>query len=48
MLLPVVKEPNPILHQKALTVTELTPEIKKLIDENLKRYLQGLLKQEPR
>ena len=33
MVLPVVKEPNAILHQKALTVTAITPEIKKLIDD---------------
>jgi len=31
MILPIVKEPNPILHQKALPVTKITPEIKKLI-----------------
>ena len=31
MILPIVKEPNPILHQKALPVIKLTPEIKKLI-----------------
>lgn len=31
MILPIVKEPNPILHQKAIPVTEITPEIQKLI-----------------
>ena len=31
MILPIVKEPNPILHQKALPVTKMTAEIKKLI-----------------
>lgn len=36
MILPIVKEPNPILHQKATPVTELTPEIKKLIADMIK------------
>jgi peptide deformylase len=31
MILPIVKEPNPILHQKAIPVTQMTAEIKKLI-----------------
>lgn len=31
MILPIVKEPNPILHQKAIPVTKMTAEIKKLI-----------------
>ena len=31
MILPIVKEPNPILHQKALPVKAVTPEIEKLI-----------------
>ena len=31
MILPIVKEPNTILHQKALPVTKMTAEIKKLI-----------------
>ena len=31
MILPVVKEPNPILHQKAIPVAEMTPAIRKLI-----------------
>lgn len=31
MILPIVKEPSPILHQKAVTVTEITPEIDRLI-----------------
>ena len=31
MILPIVREPNPILHQKALPVTQMTVEIKKLI-----------------
>ena len=31
MILPIVREPNPILHQKAIPVTKMTAEIKKLI-----------------
>ena len=31
MILPIVREPNPILHQKAIAVTKMTAEIKKLI-----------------
>ena len=31
MILPIVREPNPILHQKAILVTKMTAEIKKLI-----------------
>ncbi len=31
MILPIVKEPNSILHQKAIPVTKMTAEIKKLI-----------------
>ena len=31
MILPIVKEPNPILHQKAIPVTTITPEIDRLI-----------------
>ena len=31
MILPIVKEPNPLLHQKAILVKKITPEIKKLI-----------------
>ena len=31
MILPIVKEPNPILHQKAIPVTKMTAAIKKLI-----------------
>ena len=30
MILPVVKEPNPILRQKAVTILEITPKIRKL------------------
>ncbi len=35
MILPIVKEPNVILHQKAIPVTEITPEIGKLIADML-------------
>ena len=31
MVLPILKEPNPVLHQKALPVTRMTPEIRQLI-----------------
>ena len=31
MILPIVKEPNLILHQRAIRVTQMTPEIKKLV-----------------
>ncbi len=31
MILPVMKEPNPILRQKAVAVTEITPKIRKLV-----------------
>lgn len=31
MILPIVREPNPILHQRALPVTKMTAGIKKLI-----------------
>ena len=31
MILPIVKEPSPILHQKAIPVTKMTAEIKKLV-----------------
>ena len=31
MILPIVKEPNPILHQKAIPVKGATPEIQRLI-----------------
>lgn len=33
MILPIVKEPDPILHRKAAPVGEPTPEIQKLIDD---------------
>ena len=32
MILPIVKEPNPILHRKATPVLELTPEVQDLIE----------------
>ena len=32
MITPIVKEPHPILHVKAVTVPEITPEIQRLID----------------
>ena len=32
MIAPILKEPNPLLHQKALDVPKITPEIQKLID----------------
>lgn len=31
MILPIVKEPRPILHKKAVPVSKITPEIRKLI-----------------
>ena len=33
MILPIVKEPKPILHKKAVPVGKITPEIRKLIDD---------------
>ncbi len=33
MILPLVKEPNPVLHRKAITVTEITQEIDRLITD---------------
>ncbi len=32
MIAPIVREPNPILHRKAVTVAQMTEEIQKLID----------------
>lgn len=32
MIRPILKEPHPLLHQKAVTVTEITEEIRRLID----------------
>lgn len=44
MILPIVKEPHPVLHQKALTVTEVTPEIKQLITDMIEtmHFAQGV------
>lgn len=33
MILPIVKEPQPILREKAVPVGEITPEVRKLIDD---------------
>jgi F-type H+-transporting ATPase subunit alpha len=44
---PMVRETCPQLATQLRSVKKLTPEIKALIDENIKRYLQNLLKQEP-
>ncbi len=33
MILPIVKEPQPILHQRATPVTEVTPEIRRVIND---------------
>ena len=44
---PLVREWSPQLVADLRTQRKLTPELKKLMDENLKRYLQDLMKEGP-